>query len=256
VIARVWEERDALGVLTSRAVREDYAGSVLGVAWAVAFPVALAAIYWLVFVRIVGAAAPEGYGLFLLAGLVPWFGWQQMLGGSLAAVRDARSWFVHVRLTPETLVASKLLAALGFVLAATAALIVGVALFGADPLPWTWPLVPLAVVGASLALWPWCGVLALGNGFLRDVGPVARLGLVLWFFATPIVYPPGAVPDAWQPLVWLNPLAHLVGCYRAGVLGDGSIAVSLLGLAVTGGAMYAVGAHVLGALRREIEDLV
>ena len=55
--------------------------------------------------------------------------------------------------------------------------------------------------------------------FVRDtVSIVAFLTQVL-FFVTPIVYPPSAVPERFQALVALNPLATLVELWRALALG-------------------------------------
>lgn len=249
--------RDALIVLTERAIREEYAGSALGALWAVCFPAALGALYWFLFTKVLRTpGAPEGYALFLLAGLIPWFGVQQAVGGSLVAVREARAWFTRTPVGADALVASRIAAALLFQGVATAAFAAALGLAPGRDLPALWWVAFPASAGFALAILPWCAALSLAGGFLRDLGPLARLGLVLWFFGTPIVYGPGQVPSAYAPLVWLNPLAHLAAVHRAALLGEGALGPALIGLLATGAPLYALGAVLYGRVRREAEDLL
>jgi len=76
---------------------------------------------------------------------------------------------------------------------------------------------PLSAVLFPLTLLPLCA-LSLAAGwflaslgvFLRDVGHAVGLALQLLFFASPVIYPLSAVPEAFQWVLRLNPLTTVV----------------------------------------------
>jgi lipopolysaccharide transport system permease protein len=52
------------------------------------------------------------------------------------------------------------------------------------------------------------------NVFYRDVDPLLRLIIQIWFYASPILYPISLVPEKWQWLYFLNPMAGIIAGYR------------------------------------------
>ena len=79
------------------------------------------------------------------------------------------------------------------------------------PVKW-WMSAALAVqVVWTLAL----GMLAATvNVFFRDVGQLVNVGLLFWFWLTPIVYPATVLPAWAQGWAWLNPFAVFVHHYQ------------------------------------------
>lgn len=65
--------------------------------------------------------------------------------------------------------------------------------------------VPL-VLGSLASTW----VLSAAGVFLRDIGQVVSVGLNILMFLSPIFFPLSAMPPRWQPLLQLNPLAHVI----------------------------------------------
>jgi lipopolysaccharide transport system permease protein len=73
--------------------------------------------------------------------------------------------------------------------------------------------------------------LGLGAGILvsslttkyRDLTYVVGFGVQLWMYATPVVYPMSQIPERWQWLFALNPMAAPVEAFRFAFLGTGSI---------------------------------
>jgi lipopolysaccharide transport system permease protein len=55
---------------------------------------------------------------------------------------------------------------------------------------------------------------AAANVFFRDVQSLMTLGLQVWFYASPIIYPTSMVPDQLRPLYYLNPMAGVLEAYR------------------------------------------
>ena len=58
------------------------------------------------------------------------------------------------------------------------------------------------------------------NVFFRDVRSLLVLGLQLWFYASPVIYPITLVPERLRSLYFLNPMAGIITAFRD-VLLDG-----------------------------------
>src|SRR5688572_20659694 len=78
-LAELASSRELLANLTARELRGKYKRSVLGWAWSLINPVAMAIVYTAVFSGFLGAQAPVGdpseihvFALWLLCGLLPW----------------------------------------------------------------------------------------------------------------------------------------------------------------------------------------
>ena len=52
------------------------------------------------------------------------------------------------------------------------------------------------------------------NVFFRDVGFAIPLGIRLWMYASPVIYPVSAVPERLRPFYMLNPMAPIIDSYR------------------------------------------
>ena len=64
--------------LTRQDFRDRYAGSILGIFWALINPLVMITIYLLIFSEIMGAKLPgasnlDGFSIYLISGLLPWF---------------------------------------------------------------------------------------------------------------------------------------------------------------------------------------
>ncbi len=75
------------------------------------------------------------------------------------------------------------------------------------------------------------GILGLGFGMMisslttkyRDLTFAVTFGTQLWMYATPIVYPMSQIPERWQWLFALNPMAAIIEAFRHAFLGAGAI---------------------------------
>jgi lipopolysaccharide transport system permease protein len=65
-----------------------------------------------------------------------------------------------------------------------------------------------------------------------------------WLFASPVAYPSSLVPEPWQALYGLNPMAGVVEGFRWAMLGKGDIgplflvSVAVVCLLLVGGLVY------------------
>jgi lipopolysaccharide transport system permease protein len=82
--------------------------------------------------------------------------------------------------------------------------------------------------------------LGLGLGILisslttkyRDLRYVVGFGVQLWMYATPIVYPMSQIPEKWQWMFAMNPMAAIVETARFAFLGAGSVHPWNLGISL------------------------
>jgi lipopolysaccharide transport system permease protein len=63
-------------------------------------------------------------------------------------------------------------------------------------------------------------MLAALNVSYRDFRYLVPFGIQFWMFASPIVYPSSMIPEKWQWLYHINPVAGIVGGFRSVFLGS------------------------------------
>lgn len=201
-----------------RDIAAQYQGALLGGAWVVLQPMAMIAIYTLIFAnvmrsRLAGVEDVYGYSIYLCAGVLTWGFFSDGLT-RLQGVFVANGNLLKKATFPRICLP---LIALGTA-AVNFAVIFGLFLFFLL-LSGHWPgwvllalVVPLAV---QIMLILGLGMLAATlNVFFRDVAQLVNVGLLFWFWLTPIVYPLGALPAWAQNWLWLNPFAVLVHHYQ------------------------------------------
>ena len=79
--------------------------------------------------------------------------------------------------------------------------------------PW-WGLLPLhflLLMGFSLGL---CVLISAMTVFLRDIQQLLSIGLMVWFYATPIIYPVSLVPERMRGIVAENPIYIYIALIR------------------------------------------
>lgn len=222
VYSDVLRYRELFGSLFRRDLRAKYKGSVFGLAWTLALPVALMLVYLVVFSVLMKARATDvdDYWLYLLCGLPPWAFFASSLQTAARSLLDNANLIRKVKfprqLVPVSVVATQVVA-----FATMTAIVLVLALwFRPDSRSTAWLTLPIAAVivlfVAGLAL-----AVASLNAVFRDVEFVVAAALLPWFFLTPIVYTldnlPGAVDRPWlvDLIRWGNPLTPVVECFRS-----------------------------------------
>ena len=224
--------REILSNLTMREVRGKYKRSVLGQTWSLLNPIASLAIYTVVFGFVLRAQPPPGepsgidiFTLWLACALLPWNFFANTVTGGMNALLGNANLVQKVYFPRYTLIVSNMLAGLvtfGFELLVLAVIAV---LCGSQV--WIWiPLVIvfvvfLALFGLGIGL-----MLSIANVYFRDTAQFVGIGMQVWFYATPIVYPVTLIAAQqlkWEaegrniPLVWLyslNPMERFVTIFR------------------------------------------
>ena len=220
MVRGLWGHRELIGQFTKRQIQERYRGSYLGLLWSVITPLAMLAVYTLVFSVIFQARWAEidlgsrfDYALFLFAGLIPFnIVSETSLDASrliLARPNLVKRVIFPLEILPVSLLLSVFVQSL---LNLSILLIAMLVLLKSIPLSLLYlPLVylPLLFLCQGLAWF-----LASLGVFLRDLDPFLRIFLQILFFLTPIIYPFSAVPVSLQRLLWINPLTYFVAQFR------------------------------------------
>ncbi len=220
--AGFWLRCDLLWSLVRRDLSAKYQGSVLGNFWPLANQLVQLLIYTYVFsvilkVRLDLKGMPEGnvtFGLWVFAGLVPWFAFTTGLFQAARAVIDQPNLVKKVVFPLKLLPLVPILSAFLESSMGLMALIVAAAIATGKVHP-TLGLLPLVWV-PQLLFTTGLGYLAASlSVFLRDIPQTVAVILNIWFYLTPLVYPARSIPEAWRPWVlWCNPIAAIAETYR------------------------------------------
>src|SRR5712692_12087552 len=188
--------RELFGNLFRRDVQAKYRGSLLGVAWTLANPVLLMAVYLLVFSVLWHTPfGTEGhFALFLLVGLAAWIFFATSVQSASRSMLDNANLIKKTRfprqLVPLSIVAAHLVSyavMLALLLALDFALL-------PRARATEWLAIPLAALFVCLV-----GGLALAaaslNVVFRDVEHLLAALLLPWFFVTPVIYPLSGLPE-------------------------------------------------------------
>jgi len=221
-LAEILEHRELLGFLVWRDIVVRYKQTLIGVAWALAQPVATAVIFTIFLGRFAsmptdGIAAP----VFYLAGLVPWTYFAAAVSRASSSLVEhqrlvTRVYFPRVLLPLAGVLAPTLDAALSlgalFVLLAVTGTPISLRLFALLPLT-------VGLIGFAFAL----GLFLAGlNARYRDVRHAIPFGLQLLMFASPVAYPTSIVPASMRLWYALNPLSPLIEGFRWALGGRGT----------------------------------
>ena len=210
------EARDLTWSWTLRIISARYEQSILGWLWAVVQPVSQVAIFTFVFthfVRVDTGGVP--YVLFSYAAITPWTFLAASLTDMCSAIVDNMRLVTKIYFPREVLPIAAMLARLidfGIAFLLTFVLIA----YYRVPLHLGQLVWLPVVIAIQLALTLGIGLAAsAANTFVRDVKPLLLLGLQLWFYASPIIYPVENVPTVLRSLYVLNPAVGILEGYRA-----------------------------------------
>ena len=197
-LAEYRASRELLGNLTQRELRGKYKRSALGWAWSLINPLALAVMFTFVFTVVFDTRLTDtgnsdlsgfvAFPLFLLCGLLPWAFLANGVNGGIGALVANSNLVKKVYFPREVLLGANTLALLVSLGIEMTVLGVALLVFGNIWLQF----LPLLVVVIALQAVFVTGIgllLAALNVYFRDVQHFVGIGLQLWFYATPVIYP-------------------------------------------------------------------
>jgi len=209
--------------LTQREIKGKYKRTVLGQAWSLVNPIAIMAMYAVVFAFVLKARPEAGdpsgldvFALWLASALLPWMFFNNVVVTGMGSIVGNANLIQKVYFPRETLVLSNSMSWLFTFAIEMAVLVLATLLFGGEPLltlPVTIVLMALlAAFATGIAF-----LLAVANVYFRDTQHFVGIAMQLWFYATPIVYPVSLVADAHPTIATIyriNPMERFSEAFR------------------------------------------
>jgi len=211
----LFQARDLLWAWTTRNIQARYQQSALGWLWAIVQPGAQVIIFTLIFTRFVPIDTGSiPYPVFSFVAVTPW----TFLAASLTDMSQAlvanMNLVNKIYFPREVLPIAAMLARLLDFGVAVCLLVLLMLYYRAPAYPAGWLFLPVILI-IQLALILGLGLAsAAANVFFRDVQSLLTLGLQVWFYACPIIYPATMVPEPIRPFYFLNPMAGVIEAYR------------------------------------------
>jgi ABC-type polysaccharide/polyol phosphate export permease len=238
----VWRHRAVLRALAKTDFHVRYKRASFGIAWAVLLPLVQAGVLAVVFSKVLSVRGGAGFAAFVLSGVTAWGYFQQTLSTASTAIVEGsgltdKVWFPRALLPLAPAAANTIGLLISIVLLLALTPVLGGHL-GVSVL-WLVPgVLLLAAFTASLAM-----ALAALHVYFRDVRFIVQAVLLVWFYVTPVLYPPSYLGNL-RWILSLNPMAGVVALFHAAVVdvGDGwmrSVAISAATTAVLGIAVVA-----------------
>ena len=222
----LFNSRKLIKRLSINDFKKRYAGSYMGIVWALAQPVITVIMYYIVFdvvfqsrAQAVSDGVEVPYVLFLTAGLVPWFFFTEALTNGTTSLLEYNYLVKKVLFKISILPIIKIIAAMFIHLFFIFVLLVIACVYGYYPnIYW---LQLIYYIGCEFILvlsisYATCAIVV----FFRDLLQIINIGLQLFQWATPILWNIGIVPDKFKWIIKLNPMTYIVEGYRNAIYGD------------------------------------
>lgn len=256
--SRLWRYRELWWTMAMRDLSVRYKQTALGAAWAVIVPVVSMLVMHVFFGKVVGLADRVGdvaYPIFLYAGNLPWVLFSSTVNASSNSLVNNAHILGKVYFPRLVLPLSAAVAPLVDYFIAFGVLLGMMWWFDVAI---TWRLTLLVPLLAVLMLAS-VGLSVLLSAVMvryRDVRHAIPFLIQLLFFATPVVYPLTFVPERYQWVIYLNPVAGVIESMRAVTLSE---SIAWAGVAISAGvsiALAAIGAAWFAATERKFADVI
>ncbi len=246
-VGELWRFRELIWAFGFRDLKVRYRQTAVGLAWAVLQPLMTVIVFGILIAWLQGHASDGRvpYIVTSLCGMVPWQFFAAAVSQATLAIATNNHLIKKVYFPRIILPLSAFVPAAVDFLVAFAMLIATMLYFGIFP---TWsilflPAIIVTTIAVALTFALWLSAL---NGIYRDVQFAVPFALQLGMMISPVVYETSAVvPEKWQVVYYLNPLAGLLQCYRAVLLGSPwpsgialLISASTMALLFVGGMAY------------------
>lgn len=215
--------RELIANLVVRDLKVRYKNSVLGVLWSLVNPLAMMAVFTVVFTIMLPNNTIPNFPVFVLCAILPWNFFRDSVMGSTASIVSNSSLIKKVYFPREALPLSVILANSVNFLMALVVLFAMILVFRIRLTGWVL-LLPVVILTQLLFTTGLGLMLSTANVFYRDTAMIMDVVMLAWFFLTPVFYPIEILPE--QKLLFgialnvrrlayiLNPMASLIASYR------------------------------------------
>lgn len=203
---------DLLRSLVDRDMKLMYKRSNLGIAWTLISPLLELLVFIFVFQVVIKIDIPQ-YSSYVFTGLLVWNWFQNSLFQATGVIISSRALIRQpgfpTAILPITVVTTGLI----HLVLALPILVIFLLVDGAKLTPLILLLPLLQLVQFALTV-TFAYFLAALNVTFRDTQHTLGVLLQFWFYLTPIFYEIKTIPGEYWYIYGLNPMVHIVTCYR------------------------------------------
>jgi ABC-type polysaccharide/polyol phosphate export permease len=216
-LANLIRYRGLIQSLVARELKARYRGSVLGFFWSFVNPLLLLLVYSFVFTTVMPneTQGVQPYQLFLFCGILPWNWFSSSLSEASGSLIAGGNLIKKVLFPAEILPIVSVLANMVHFFLGLPILILFLIVYRHTPNPWNLAWFPIAVFVQFVLTTALALMLSALTVHFRDIRDILSNVLMLWFFATPIIYPwfqPNV--QRFRRLFDINPFTHLAVSYQ------------------------------------------
>ncbi len=220
-ITMVWRYRELLVSLIRKELKVRYKGSALGFVWSLLNPVLYLVVYYVVF-EVILQSGISNFPIWLLAGLLPWTLFSSSVTAATVSITGNGSLVKKVYFPREVLPLASVGASLVHFLLQSLVLVAALIGFRWS-VAWSYVwLIPPALFVLLLLASAVAVLVAAVNVKARDTQHLLELGLLAWFWLTPIVYPYMLLATRLGSRSWvllLNPMTPIVTTFQRALYG-------------------------------------
>lgn len=214
IFKELYAYRQMIFSLVKKDLRGRYKGSVLGFLWTFINPLLQLVVYTIVFSFILKTNI-ERYYLYLFVALIPWIFFSSSItvgSASIVAQKDLIKKIYFPRMViPISYVTSSFVNMLLCFIVIFAVIIVSGAGINFLALL-TLPVIMLVEYILALGMAMLTSAITV---YFRDLEHILGIVTMAWMYMTPIMYDKSIVPENLMPIFNLNPMTHVIECYRA-----------------------------------------
>jgi ABC-2 type transport system permease protein len=212
-VKEIYKYRHMLFTLVKQDINGRYKGSVFGFLWTLLNPLFMLLVYSVVF-KFVFRSNIENYPIYLFVCLMPWNAFNSMIGGGTTCVSNNASILKKVYFPREVLplavvISNTIQYCFSLVVTIVAILVSGV---GLSIYALFLPLVILVQVTFAFGI---ILMLSAANVYIRDVQYMMNPIMMIWMYASPILYSIEMVPEKWLSIYKLNPMVTILQGYQS-----------------------------------------
>lgn len=218
-INSLFTHKQLIVYMAYKELTDRYAGSTLGLIWAIIQPLFLVGFYALIFtyifkVNISTDSSSLEYALYAIIGLIPWLAMAEGLTRSITAITSKSSLVKQAIFPIGILPVSTLLASFVSLIVGLTIYLTIMFIFLPGQTSLFMLLLPLVIFFHFLFSLGIAYFLAIAGVYFRDLTELATIILTVGIFVTPILYLEGSIPYPFQIAMQFNLAAHLIYIYR------------------------------------------
>lgn len=223
----LWRYRELLFILAQRDIKLRYKQTALGVTWVILQPLIAAAIFAVVFGRLVGLSSDGApYLLFAYVGVSAWnyfSGAVSRAGNSLVGQANliTKIYFPRLLMPLASTLSVLVDLAVSFVLLVVLMLIYRV-VPGWEVVTLPFFLLLITILAAGVSLW----LSALGV-YYRDFIFAMPFLIQVWLYASPVIFSTSEIPERWRWAFALNPMVTGIEGVRWAILGESVLTMQM-----------------------------